>query len=171
MSIQMTPFVALYGYEAPSFLVLLLSNSRVPSAGDLLQESRDIMKVLKENIVKAQNQQKQYANHKRTKRSFKVGDMVIIRQVGEVSYELELLADSRVHNVFHVSRLKKALAHRFVPYAVLPPLDNEGKLILIPKSILDVRERQLRRWVIREYLIKWKYLLVEHATWKSEEFL
>jgi hypothetical protein len=56
MSIQMSPFMALYGYEAPSFMDLLLSDSRVPSAGDLLQESQDIVKALKENITKAQNQ-------------------------------------------------------------------------------------------------------------------
>ena len=36
MSIQMSPFIALYGYEAPNFMDLLLSDSRVPSAGDLL---------------------------------------------------------------------------------------------------------------------------------------
>lgn len=47
--------MALYEYEAPSFMNLLLSDSRVPSAGDLLQESQDIVKALKENIIKAQN--------------------------------------------------------------------------------------------------------------------
>ena len=36
MSIQMSPFMALYGYEAPNFMDLLLSDSRVPSVGDLL---------------------------------------------------------------------------------------------------------------------------------------
>lgn len=78
MSIQMTPFTTLYGYEPPSFIDLLLSDSRVPSAGDMLQESQDIVKTLKENIAKAQNQQKQYADQKRTERSFEVGDMVYL---------------------------------------------------------------------------------------------
>ena len=55
MSIQMSPFMALYGYEAPSFMDLLWSDSRVPSAGDLLQESQDILKALKDNITKAHN--------------------------------------------------------------------------------------------------------------------
>lgn len=62
MSMQMSPFMALYGYEAPSFLRLLFGDSRVPKAKDLLQESQDIMRSLKENLQKAQNQQKQYAN-------------------------------------------------------------------------------------------------------------
>ena len=200
MTIQMSPFMALYGYEAPSFLDLLLSDSRVPSAGGWLQESHDTMRALKENIAKAQNQQKQYADQKRTERHFEVGDMVylmlqpyrqstlrksgseklkpryygpfrILRRVGEVAYELELPAESRVHNVFHVSRLKKALGHRVVPSTVLPPLDDEGKLILVPESILEYRERQLRRRTIREYLVKWRDLPVEDATWESEEIL
>ena len=91
--------------------------------------------------------------------------------MGEVAYGLELLADSKVHNIFHVSRLKKALGHYVAPFAVLPPLDDEGKLILIPKATLDFREKQLRSRVIREYLIKWKDLLIDYATWESEEIL
>ena len=58
MTIQMTPFMALYGYEAPSFLDLLLGDSRVPRAGELLQESKDIVATLRDNIARAQNQQK-----------------------------------------------------------------------------------------------------------------
>ena len=36
MSIKMTPFMALYGYEAPSFMDLVLGDSRVPRAKDFL---------------------------------------------------------------------------------------------------------------------------------------
>ena len=88
-----------------------------------------------------------------------------------MAYKLELPADNKVHNIFHVSRLKKALGHHVVPSAVLPPLDDEGKLILIPEAILDFREKQLRSRAIREYLIKWKDLPIEDATWESEEIL
>ncbi|XP_059076719.1 uncharacterized protein LOC131875984 [Cryptomeria japonica] len=200
MSIQMTPFRALYGYDAPNFIDLLMSDVRVPRAGDLLQESKDIVDALKDNMARAQNQYKQYVDRKRIERSFEVGDMVylmlqpyrqstlkksgseklkpryygpfrIIRQVGEFAYELELPADSRVHNVFHVSRLKKALGQHVVPSTVLPPLDDEGKLILVLESILDSREKQLRRRVIREYLVKWRDLPVEDATWETEAIL
>ena len=81
------------------------------------------------------------------------GPFKVIRRVGEVAYELELPVGSKVHNVFHVSRLKKALGHNVVPSVVLPPLDDEGKLILVPEAILDTRERVLRRRTIREYLV------------------
>ena len=46
----MTPFMALYGYEAPTFLDLLMSDSRVPSDGNMLQENQDIMRAFRENI-------------------------------------------------------------------------------------------------------------------------
>ena len=59
-----------------------------------------------------------------------------------------------VHNVFHVSRLKKAIGQRVVPFAYLPPLDEEGKLVLILEAILDTRERTLRNREVKEYLVK-----------------
>lgn len=41
-----------------------------------------------------------------------------------------------MHNVFHVSRLKKALGHNVIDSSQLPPLDEEGKLILILERLL-----------------------------------
>ena len=99
------------------------------------------------------------------------GPYKVIHKVGEVSYEIELLEGSRVHNVFHVSRLKKAIGQRVFPSAELPPIDEEGKLVLIPEAILDTRERTLRSRLIKEYLVKWKYLPEEDATWESEQVL
>ena len=58
-----------------------------------------------------------------------------------------------------------------MPSTVLPPLDNEGKLVLVPECIIDNRERQLRRRTIREYLVKWRDLLEEDATWEGEGIL
>jgi hypothetical protein len=58
MSIGMSPFKALYGYEAISFMNLILADSHVPRAKDLIQENVDIMNSLKENLQRAQNQQK-----------------------------------------------------------------------------------------------------------------
>ena len=69
------------------------------------------------------------------------GPFRVIRDVGEVAYKLELSGDNKVHNIFHVSHLKKALGHHVAPFVVLPPLDDEGKLILIPEAILDFREK------------------------------
>ena len=68
--------------------------------------------------------------------------------MGEVVYEVELPLGSKIHNVFHVSCLKKALGQHSTVSPELPPMDEEGKLILVPDEILEVRERRLRRRVI-----------------------
>ncbi len=74
----------------------------------------------------------------------------LIKRVGEVAYKLDLLIESRVHNIFHVSHLKKALGHQIIPSIVLPTLDDERKLVLVPKAIIEFRERNFKRCTIRE---------------------
>ena len=148
----------------------------------------------------AQNQQKMYADKHRVEHSFEVGDLVylrlqpyiqsslkmkgaeklkpqfygpyrISRRVGEVAYELELPEGCKIHNVFHVSCLKKAVGQHVVISTELPPLDEEGQLILIPEEVLETRERKLSYRSIKEYLIKWKNLPIEDATWEGEHIL
>ena len=113
-----------------------------------------------------------YADRHRVERSFEVGDLVylrlqpyrhtslkkkraeklkprfygpyrVIRKVGEVAYELELPLESKIRNVFHVSSLKKTIGQHIAPSTELPPLDDEGLLILIPERIVQTQERKL----------------------------
>ena len=58
MSIKMTPFKALYGYEALNFPNLDFGDSKAPKAKDWVQDSQDILKVLKENLQATQNSTK-----------------------------------------------------------------------------------------------------------------
>ena len=51
MSIGMTPFCALYGYDALSFADVVFGDSRAPKAKDWIQESQDILKALKDSLV------------------------------------------------------------------------------------------------------------------------
>ena len=50
MSIGMTAFKALYGYEALTFADLVLEDSGASKANDWIQDSQDILKILKENV-------------------------------------------------------------------------------------------------------------------------
>ena len=73
----------------------------------------------------------------------------MIRRVVKVAYELELPIGSKIHKIFHVSCLKKAIGKHVVATMDLPPIDDEGHLVLQLEAILDTQERQLRSKVIK----------------------
>eukprot|EP00253_Pinus_taeda_P014727 PITA_14727 len=92
-------------------------------------------------------------------------------RIGQVAYELELPQGSKIHNIFHVSCLKKALGQQVTMTDELPPMDDEGHLVLQAEAIIDTRERQLWSRTVREFLVRWKNLSDEDATWESEKIL
>ena len=81
------------------------------------------------------------------------GPYKILRKNGEVAYELELPPRSKIHNVFHVSCLKKVVGQQVVTSEELAPLDDEGHLVLVHEKVLHIIERKLRNKTIKEYLI------------------
>jgi hypothetical protein len=50
MSIRMSPFRALYGYDAPSFVVIVLGDNRLPGAKYWVEESQRILQAVRENL-------------------------------------------------------------------------------------------------------------------------
>lgn len=88
-----------------------------------------------------------------------------------MAHELELPLGSKIHNVFHVSCLKKVLRQQVTAAVELPPLDDEGHLVLELETILERRKRKLRSRTIKEFLVRWKNLLDEDATCESEHIL
>ncbi|WVZ52236.1 hypothetical protein U9M48_003318 [Paspalum notatum var. saurae] len=84
-----------------------------------------------------------------------VGPFKITEQCGPVAYRLELPPHlAVVHDVFHVSQLKKCLR---VPEE--------------PIKILDQKQRSTRRRTINFYKVQWSNHSEEEATWEQEEFL
>lgn len=53
----------------------------------------------------------------------------------------------------------------------LPLTDDEGHLVLQLKAIIDTRDRQLQSRTVLEFLVTWKNLPDEDATWESEKIL
>ena len=66
-----------------------------------------------------------------------------------MAYELELPMGSQIHNAFNVSCLKMVIGQHISVSNTLPPLDDEGQLVLIPDKILKKRERRLRSITIK----------------------
>jgi hypothetical protein len=134
----MTPFQALYGYEPPTWKELATSQTKVASVKDHLDESQKIVQLLKENLAVARNRMKQQDDQHRIEREFEVGEWVFVRlqpykqlslkhqgknklapkfygpyqinkKISHVAYGLELPDKSRIHNIFHVSCLKRVI--------------------------------------------------------------
>jgi hypothetical protein len=54
-----------------------------------------------------------------------------------------IFGDNRIHNVFHVSCLKKTVGQFISTSEELPPLDEEGQLELVPEEVLEFREQEV----------------------------
>jgi hypothetical protein len=105
---------------------------------DILEEAEKQVRMIRENLCATQSRQKSYADHRRRELCYKVGDFVYLKvspmrglhrfkvrgklaprfigpfkiseKRGEVAYKLELPPQlSNVHDVFHVSQLRKCL--------------------------------------------------------------
>ncbi|KAH9305697.1 hypothetical protein KI387_010101, partial [Taxus chinensis] len=123
----------------------LAGHPECPGAKDLVQQSQDILKALKDNLSHAQNQQKLYANQRRVERSFEVGDMVFLEAT-----TIQAIFPQRER--IGKAEAKKALGQHISPSMELPPLDDEGKLVLELEVIIEERERKLHNRTIKEYL-------------------
>jgi hypothetical protein len=79
---------------------------------------------------------------------------------------------SDVHDVFHVSQLKKCLR---VPEEQIPMEDLDAKEDLSyqehPVGILETSERVTRNKRIKMCMVQWCHHTEEEATWKREEEL
>ena len=58
----------------------------------------------------------------------------VLQKIGTMEYKLEVPTSSRVHPVFHVSCLKKVIGDKLQVQTIFIELDEEGKIILEPKS-------------------------------------
>jgi hypothetical protein len=75
----MSPFLALYGYHPPSITSPLKGNTKVQVVEDHIGNQQEVLKLLKDNLVMAQNRMKQQADQHHSEREFEVGDWVFMR--------------------------------------------------------------------------------------------
>jgi hypothetical protein len=98
-----------------------------------------------------------------------IGPYEIIQVCGPVAYRIRLPKRfSALHNVFHVSQLRKC-AHepaREVIEEANAWIEPDLSVVEHPLRILDVKERKTRRQSVKMYKIQWSHHTVEGATGK-----
>lgn len=131
-SLDSIPFEILYGQKPCHLGIDVIQSCAVPDVKMWLQDRSTMVQLLQQQLVRAQQRQKQQADKLRTEWSFGVGDSVylklqpyvqtsvatranhklsfryfgpyqVIAKVGSVAYKLLLPDNTTIHSVFHVS--------------------------------------------------------------------
>ena len=168
---------------------------------DLIKDSKEKVKLIRDRLKIAQARQKSYADLKCKEVTYEIGDRAYLRvsplrgvkrfgvkgklaprfvgpyrileRMGEVAYKLELPEGlSRVHDVFHVSQLKKCHAEMAdIPLRDTVPLeaiqlDNDLTYEENPVKILEFASRVTRSKVIKFCKVQWSHHTEDEATWE-----
>lgn len=83
------------------------------------------------------------------------GPYQIIEKVRMVAYRLALPSGSQIHNVFHVSLLRKHLGTITLTSTQLPPIIDDSIILPQPETILDRRVIHKGKYYLKsEILVK-----------------
>jgi hypothetical protein len=102
-----------------------------------------------------------------------IGPFLILERYGPVAYRLQLPETlSLVHNVFHVSQLKKCLR---LPDRTIDVVDVTLELDLTysehPIRILDQKDHITRKRILKFYKVQWNQHTEDEATWETQDYL
>jgi hypothetical protein len=200
-SLKKSPFEALYGRKCRTPLYWDQIGEKQLFGPDIIEDAEQMVQTVRENLRIAQIRQKSYADGKQRDLTFSVDDYVylkvspmrgirrfnikgklaplyigpfkVLERKGEVAYRLELPTNlSGVHDVFHISQLKKCLR---VPeeQAPLNGLDVQEDLTYIEHlmKILETLERVTQNKRIKMCRVQWSHHSEAEATWEREDEL
>lgn len=92
---------------------------------------------------------------------------MITDQIGAVAYKLKLPEHARIHNVFHVSLLKKHVGPAPSEAAALPSDFVGARPLIKPVAVLDRRTILVHGQPVPQILVQWSDLLIEDASWEN----
>ncbi|KAJ7982533.1 Ty3/gypsy retrotransposon protein [Quillaja saponaria] len=94
------------------------------------------------------------------------GPYKVIAKIGTVAYALELPEGSKIHNIFHVSRLKRHHG-QILGQPQLPVFDDSGHLLLEPVAVIDRRTIKKNNKAVVQVLVHWSNSSREDCTWED----
>ncbi|KAL0551605.1 hypothetical protein IC582_010694 [Cucumis melo] len=198
-TIGMAPFEALYGKCCRSPVCWDEVGEQRLMGPELVQSTNEAIQKIRSRMYTAQSRQKSYADVRRKDLEFEVGDKVflkvapmrgvlrferrgklsprfvgpfeILERIGLVAYRLALPPSlSTVHDVFHVSMLRKYVPDpsHVVDYEPLE-IDENLSYVEQPVEVLAREVKTLRNKEIPLVKVLWRNHRVEEATWERED--
>ncbi|GJU55049.1 putative mitochondrial protein [Tanacetum coccineum] len=166
-SIKTTPFKALYGQDPPRLVFYGTAQQLMKTKAD--SHRKDVQFEVGEFVYLKLRPYRQHfvacrANEKLAPKFFRPFE--VLEKTGEVYYKLRLPESSKIHNVFHVSQLKKVIGD-CIPESKLPKgLTEDMEVILQLAEVLGVRKDSKGNHFV---LARWKDLPGYKATWEPFE--
>ena len=198
-SIGCPPYEVLYGRKCRSPLAWHEVGDMQLIGPEIIVETTERVAQIKENLLKARDRQKKYADNRRKPLEFQVGNRVmlkvspwkgvvrfikrgklapryvgpfeIVERIGAVAYRLKLPQElSNVHDVFHVSNLKKCLADE-TTYVPLNEIRVDSNLTFKEEPV-EILERVVKKLKKHKYTIvkvRWNSRRGPEFTWERED--
>ena len=96
------------------------------------------------------------------------GPFQILKRIGQVAHALDLPEDWKIHNVFHISSLRRYVSESNDVHPYLPQVVSKGKMLAKHERTLEVDLQRLKNRSFRKFLVKWKDYPEDEASWELE---